>query len=146
MPPMLGAFGIGVANMDRSVKFYRDTLQIGLTPTTFFDVDSFTETIMTFPKGAKPTGSQIILMEYKNAPAPKNQQGKFVFYVEDVKAVMDRCKAYGCEVFLDLGAGTGWTKDIGMVRDPDGFLVEFLPLKALRSSANWGDKVDSAKI
>jgi len=145
---MLGGIGIGVANMDRSVKFYRDTLQLGLVPTQFFDVDSFTETVMAFPKGAKPTGSPIILMEYKNAPAPKNQQGKLVFYVENVKAVMDRCKGYGCDVFLDLGAGNGWTKDIGMVRDPDGFLVEFIPLQALRSSANWGDNKagDGSKI
>lgn len=142
MPPMLGSIGIGVANMDRSVRFYRDTLQLGLVPTQFFDVDSFTETVMAFPKGEKPTGSTIILMEYKNTPAPKNQLGKLVFYVEDVKAIMDRCKEYGCEIFLDLGAGKGWVKDIGMVRDPDGFLVEFIPLRVLRSSSNWGDKVN----
>jgi catechol 2,3-dioxygenase-like lactoylglutathione lyase family enzyme len=146
MPPMLGATGIGVSNMERSVAFYRDTLGIGLKQNQFFDVEHFTETIMGFPRGPKPTGSPIILMQYKDGTVPKNQQGKLVFYVEDVKAVMDRCKAYGCEVFLDLGAGQGWTKDIGLVRDPDGFLLEFLPLTTLKSSANWGDKAKGAKI
>lgn len=146
MPPSLAATGVGVSNMARSVSFYTNTLQLGLTQTQFFDVEAFIETILTFPKGAKPTGSPIILMQYKKGPPPKNQQGKLVFYVEDVKAVMDRCKAYGCEVFLDLGAGEGWTKGVGMVRDPDGFLVEFLPLADRQASKGWGDKPKGSKI
>jgi lactoylglutathione lyase len=146
MPPMLGAVGIGVSNLERSVKFYINTLGLGLKQRQFFDVEHFSEIIIGFNPGSKPTGSPIILMQYKDGKVPKNQQGKLVFYVEDVKAVMDRCKEYGCEVFLDLGAGTGWTKEIGMVRDPDGFLLEFLPLTTLKSSANWGDKAKGAKI
>jgi catechol 2,3-dioxygenase-like lactoylglutathione lyase family enzyme len=118
MPPMLGAVGIGVSNLERSVKFYINTLGLGLRQNQFFDVTEFKEVILGFPKGPKPTGSPIILMQYKDGKVPKNQQGKLVFYVEDVKAVMDRCKEYGCKVFLDVGAGEGWTKDIGIVRDP----------------------------
>jgi len=128
--------------MEKSIAFYKDILQIGLAPTQTFDVAAFKETILGFPRGSRPTGSQIILMEYKDGKIPQRQQGKLVFYVEDVKAVLDRCKAYGSEVYLDLGAGEDWVKNIAMVRDPDGFLVEFLPMTALRQSSSWGEKAN----
>jgi catechol 2,3-dioxygenase-like lactoylglutathione lyase family enzyme len=138
MAPFLGATGIGVSNMEKSLKFYRDTLNIGLAATQTFDVEAFTETVLGFPRGSKPTGSQVILMQYKDGKTPLNQQGKLVFYVDDVKAVLDRCKAAGAKVYLDLGAGKDWVKNIAMVHDPDGFLVEFLPLSMLRSSGSLG--------
>jgi len=140
MPPMLGAAGIGVSDMKRSVDFYTNVLNLGLKPTQYFDVESYIETILAFPRGAKPTGSPIILMQYKNTSKPKNQQGKLVFYVEDVAEVLNRCKKYGSEVYKDLGNGEGWVKDIAMVRDPDGFVLEFMPLKLLKASASFGDK------
>ena len=144
MSPFLGAAGIGVADMQKSIHFYTSILQLGLQPTQTFDVASFTETVLNFPRGSKPTGSPIILMQYKNASIPKNQQGKLVFYVEDVDAVMQRCKAYGSEVFLEPGqSGVEWAKSIGMVRDPDGFLVEFIPMTALSKSGNSGKEMDS---
>ena len=142
---MLGATGIGVSDMKKSVDFYTNVLQLGLQPTQTFDVAAFTETVLAFPKGTKNAGSQIILMQYKDGVIPRNQQGKLVFYVDSVKELMDRCKAYGCEVFLDHGIGEGWTKEIGMVRDPDGFIVEFLPTKFLKitlgSSGNDSSKM-----
>jgi len=80
-------------------------------------------------------------MQYKNAAPPKNQQGKFVFYVDDVGECMKRCREYGSQVFLEPGkAEEEWARGIGMVRDPDGFLVEFIPTNALRKSEGWGSK------
>jgi lactoylglutathione lyase len=144
MPHFLGATGIGVGDLDRSLKFYTDVLQLGLEPTQTFDVAAFKEIVLAFPKGSKPAGSQIILMEYKNTPAPKNQLGKLVFYVDDVKAVYDRCKGYGCKTFKALGEGEGWVKEIAMIRDPDGFVLEFLPATLLSSSGKLGEKVGSS--
>jgi len=140
MPPSLGATGIGVSNLKESLHFYTKILDIGFKPTQHFDVEAYYETIIALPKGSRPVGSPIILMQYKNAPPPKNQQGKLVFYVEDVKEVLDRCKKYGSEIYLDLGAGADWVKDIAMVRDPDGFVLEFMPLKMLKQSASIGEK------
>jgi lactoylglutathione lyase len=140
MPARLGAIGLGVSNLEKSVEFYTKVLSLGLEPTQFFDVEHYRETVIAFPRGPKPTGSSIILMEYKNGHKPVKQQGKLVFYVDDVSAVINRCKRYGCEVFLDLGAGEGWVKDIGMIRDPDGFILEFMPLAMLKASASLGEK------
>jgi uncharacterized glyoxalase superfamily protein PhnB len=94
---------------------------------------------MAFPH--KRAGPPILLMQYKNAPAPKNQQGKLVFYVEDVKAMRDKLVEYGCEVYLELGAGEGWVSKIFMCRDPDGFVLEFMPLSMLKGSGDLGSKL-----
>jgi len=139
MPAYLGATGIGVGDLERSKKFYIDILGLGLEVTQTFDVPAFKEIILGFPKGQKPAGSAIILMEYKNTPPPKNQLGKLVFYVDDVKAVYDRCIEYGSETFKALGDGEGWIKHIAMIRDPDGFVVEFLPSKLANPTGKLGD-------
>lgn len=146
MPPSLGGVGIGVSDMSRSVHFYTQVLPVGLKPTQTFDVAAFTETVLAIPRNAskKSTGSQIILMQYKNAAPPRNQQGKFIFYVDDVHECMRKCKEYGSEVYLEVGAAEDkWAKEIGMVRDPDGFIVEFIPTSVLRKSEGWGKKVES---
>lgn len=143
---LLGATGIGVSDLKRSVAFYQDVLQIGLRPTLRFDVELYTEQLMSFRRGDNPKGSPILLMQYKNAPPPKNQQGKFVFYVEDVKTVVDRCKAHGAEIFLDLGAGDGDAKNIAMVRDPDGFIVEFIPLALLSAPVDWNKQKKASNL
>jgi hypothetical protein len=111
-------------------------------PTQTFDVEPFTETVLAFPH--KRGGSQLILMQYKPGFRPtgvKDPPGKFVFYVEDVKEVLDKCKSFGCEVTLDLGSGKGWVGQIAMVKDYlDGMVLEFMPLSLLKGSADLGVK------
>jgi catechol 2,3-dioxygenase-like lactoylglutathione lyase family enzyme len=135
MPATLGAVGIGVADMNRSVHFYTKVLPLSISVTQTIDVAPFLEKILALPtfksasgKTTSP-GSQIILMQYKDGRVPKNQQGKLVFFVDDVGECMRRCKEYGSKVFLEVGAGIdAFSKTIGMVLDPDGFLVEFIPV------------------
>lgn len=43
----------------------------------------------------------------------------------------DKLVEYGCEIFLELGEGEGWSSNIFMCRDPDGFVLEFVPLSLL---------------
>jgi lactoylglutathione lyase len=135
---MLGAVGLGVSDMAKSVAFYKE--QLGMAPLQYFDVEAFTETVMGWThKGA---GSQIILMQYKNVAPPRNQQGKLVFYIDDVPGMIKKLKAYGCKVYLEPGkAEQAWAKQIGMVRDPDGFLLEFIPLSMLSRSSDFGSKL-----
>jgi catechol 2,3-dioxygenase-like lactoylglutathione lyase family enzyme len=134
MPTVLGQLGIGVSNLDRSVTFYTKTLSIGLAPTATFDTPDFIETVLAFPKGKQPTGSEIALMQYKDGVVPKKQQGKLMFYVDDVEEVMGRCKQGGAEVYSDFGEGEGIVEHVGIVLDPDGFLVEFLPMMFLMAA------------
>jgi catechol 2,3-dioxygenase-like lactoylglutathione lyase family enzyme len=135
MPTVLAAIGLGVSNLQRSIDFYTKTLAIGLQVTETFDAPDFIETMLAFPKekGSKAIGVEIALMQYKNdadnSVVPKRQrQGKLMFYVDDVQDLMERCKKAGVEVYSDYGDGDGVMEHLGIVRDPDEYLVEFLPM------------------
>lgn len=138
---MLGAVGIGVTDMATSLKFFIDTLNIGLKSVQTFDVDMYYEEVLAFPPGTKNAGSAIILMQYKDPSLPKpiNQQGKMVFYVDDVKAVLKRCEDAGCEIFHDLGASQEWP-DMCMVYSPDRYIVELMPKSWASKAKKMGDK------
>jgi predicted enzyme related to lactoylglutathione lyase len=143
MPSTLGAVGIGVSNMQKSVQFY--TSMLGMKPTQTFDVAAFTETVLAFPH--KRAGSQIILMEYKDkARNVKEESGKLVFYVEDVAEIRRKMVQYGCEVVHELGTGEGWVKQIFMGKDPDGRVLEFMPLSLLKGSSSLGAKASGSKL
>jgi predicted enzyme related to lactoylglutathione lyase len=138
MPATLGAVGIGVSDMAKSVSFYERIL--GYKPTQTFDVEQFTETVMAFPHGKG--GSQIILMQYKNrSEGVQNPPGKLVWYVEDVKEVIDKCKAEGLQITLDLGQGEGWVGKIAIALGLDGEVLEFMPLSLLKGSGTLGNKI-----
>lgn len=49
--------------------------------------------------------------------------------------------AYGCPVFLELGEAKGWASGIFMCRDPDGFVLEFMPSSMLKGSGDLGSKL-----
>ncbi|KAF1986554.1 hypothetical protein K402DRAFT_454206 [Aulographum hederae CBS 113979] len=131
MAPKLAAVGIGVTSLDRSKTFYT-TLLPHLTHTATFNVPAFSEYVLS-----SPTGAAIVLMQYPATAKPPrtvvNSGGKLVFYVEDVGKQMQIARGMGAKVVLDSttgeGGGTfGTYEAIGMCLDPDGFLVEFLPV------------------
>jgi catechol 2,3-dioxygenase-like lactoylglutathione lyase family enzyme len=139
MPTVLAAIGLGVSNLQRSIDFYTKTLNIGLQATETFDAPDFTETMLALPKekGSKAMGVEIALMQYKDTDSsviPKQRQGKIMFYVDDVEDVMERCKKAEVEVYSDYGEGDGVMEHLGIVRDPDGYLVEFLPMVFLMAA------------
>lgn len=137
-PPNLGAVGIGVSSMSNSLAFY--TTILGLTLTSTVDVAPWHEKVLSFPNSPSPS---VVLMYYKSGKSPRNQTGKLVFYVDDVEAMMRKLrvegKAYGAKVVMDsftgegMGGGAAGFEAIGMVKDPDGFVLEFLPRGASRS-------------
>ncbi|KAK3077781.1 hypothetical protein LTS18_009326 [Coniosporium uncinatum] len=139
-PPHLGAVGIGVSSMEQSLAFY--TTVLGLAVTSTVDVAPWYEKVLSWPNDSSG-GPSIVLMYYKSGKSPRNQTGKLVFYVDDVKATMQKLrtegKRYGVKVVMDsftgegMGTGAAGFEAIGMVKDPDGFVLEFLPRGALRS-------------
>lgn len=120
----LGAFGIAVADLDRSAAFYRS--MFGMVDTLTFDLPHMREIILGAANGKGP---HLVLMQYIDE-SDNRWQGhpvKIVIYVEDPEAVAAAAPANGGQVTMppqtstDLGG-----KMVGFLTDPDGHLIEII--------------------
>jgi lactoylglutathione lyase len=131
-PNSLGAVGIGVSDLARSVDFYSRVL--GLTQTHTFKLDHMDEVVLAY-EGR----SAVVLMHWTDGSARnyKDVPVKLVFYVTDPPAIADRIRADGLEVtryptaLESLGGSM-----VGLAKDPDGYVIELLQAPASRMAAS----------
>jgi glyoxylase I family protein len=134
--------GITVANLERSLAFWRDVLGFELSHRTHHTGDLASE--VTGVPGAELTlavlkapGHKIELLEY-HAPADRKRANlqpcdvgsmHVAFTVDNLDAVLERIaasgwKAGGSPQTLQSGPNAG--KRVVYVRDPDGTTIEFM--------------------
>ena len=107
----LGIVMLAVADMNRSVAFYRDTL--GLTAKgsgaefSFFDAGGVTLSLRT-TQDLKPSGDE--------------RRVELVFNVEDITAAYEQLKSRGCSFRLEPREATG-NQLVADFRDPDGHVL-----------------------
>jgi lactoylglutathione lyase len=128
-PDFLGAVGIGVSDMDRSVDFY--TRVLGMQKTQTFKLDYMDEVVV-----AHEGRTAVVLMHYTDGSARnyKDNPVKLVFYVTDPKAVTEAIRADGLEITrepapIETLGGTV----IALAKDPDGYTVELIQAPAPRA-------------
>jgi catechol 2,3-dioxygenase-like lactoylglutathione lyase family enzyme len=127
------AVGISVESLPKSQQFYTDVL--GLKPSGgFIRTALFDEVIMQLP-GPKP-GSAIVLVQYKEPKQNKNLPIKLVFYVDDVKATVEKIRTAGGKIDNEPGSIkiANRTLPTAMTRDLDGYAIELNPLTSLGKS------------
>src|SRR4051794_31856771 len=117
--------GIVVADIDRSIAFYRDV--VGMQERRRFDVPSMQlrEVVMGF--GDEGGGAALVLMHYSDE-APRRYVdigGKLVIGATDPAAVVDAARDAGCEIVAEVSEYSGFGL-IGFIKDPDGYAVEVL--------------------
>jgi len=121
-PDYLGATGIGVSDLARSVDFY--TRVLGMVQLQTFKLDYMDEVVVGFPGR-----TAVVLMHWTDGSARNYRDNpiKLVFYVTDPKAVADRIRADGLEITREpapipsLGGAM-----VGLAKDPDGYVIELL--------------------
>lgn len=121
--PRIGAAGIGVTDLARSVEFYQQ--HFGMKQVMDLNLPDMDEVILGFRGGQ----AALVLMAHHDATGHDytNTGGKVVFYVEDPVAVADAIAAGGGEMVMrpepvaQLGNAM-----VGFVKDPDGHLIELL--------------------
>lgn len=122
--PRLGAFGIAVADLDRSADFYGAVF--GMVDTMTFDLPHMREIVLGFPDD-RDTG--LVLMQYTDG-SDNSRRGnplKLVLYVADPEAVAASVTDHVGRVamaprrFPKMGNAL-----VGFVKDPDGHLIELL--------------------
>jgi len=128
-PDFLTAVGIGVSDLERSTAFYRDVL--GMQKQRTFELGYMDEVML-----AHEGRNAVVLMHYTDGSARNYRDNpvKLVFYVTDPKAMTDKIRADGLEVTREatpietLGGAI-----VGLAKDPDGYVLEFLQAPPPRS-------------
>ena len=119
----IGAFGIGVSDLERSVDFY--TRVLGMTEQRRFKVATMDEVLVGFEGGRTP----LLLMHYTDGSAQHYADNpvKLVIYVDDPAVFVERARAEGLAVVREPASSPEMGGvQIGMVKDPDGYVLEFI--------------------
>ena len=121
----LSAIGIGVSDLAASHKFYTEVL--GMQYLTKFNLSYMDEIVLRFPGG----GSAVVLMEWTDgSDRTLGSNGiKLVVRSPDPAAMADAIKAAGGEIvrYPEAAPEVGGAI-VGFAKDPDGYLLELLPL------------------
>lgn len=120
----LGAVGIGVSDLTRSIDFY--TRVVGMTKLQRFRLPHMDEMVVGFEGRG---GSALVLMHWTDGSARdyRDLPVKVVLYVPDPQATADAIRAEGLEItreptpIPELGDAV-----VGLAKDPDGYVIELL--------------------
>ena len=121
-PDFLGAVGIGVSDLERSVDFYSRV--VGMSVTQTFKLDYMDEVVLAF-EGR----TAVVLMHYTDGSARNYRDNpvKLVFYVVDPVSISDRIKAEGLEIVREpTPMASMGNALLGLAKDPDGYVVELI--------------------
>ena len=119
----LGAVGIGVSDLKRSVDFYGRVC--GMRQLMRLRLPEMDETIMGYGSGQ----SALVLMNWTDG-SERNVMDlpvKVVIYAADPKALADAIRAEGLDIIREpepvkeLGNAV-----VGFAKDPDGYVIELL--------------------
>src|SRR5580692_723995 len=130
-PNSLGAVGIGVSDLPRSVDFYSRVL--GLTLTQTFKLDYMDEVVLAY-EGR----NAVVLMHYTDGSARNYRDNpvKLVFYVTDPVGLTEKIRAAGLAITHEPtpNAGMGGAV-IALGKDPDGYVIELIQRPARAETA-----------
>lgn len=118
-----GAVGIGVADLERSVAFYRDVL--GMRELMTFSLPHMDEVVLGW--GRK--GASVVLMHYTDGsdPVTTDLPIKLVLYVEDPVAMATTIREAGYPIEREPEPVPSLRNAVvGFAKDPDGYLLELL--------------------
>src|SRR5579863_504524 len=118
----LGQYCLNVTDLERSVAFY---VSCGLTCTSRTEIEQAWEAIVENPTG----GSKLQLAQQKDQTEPfdlGNAFWKLYVNTRDIATLFARAVAQGAIVDTPPARLDRWPVTVGFVRDPDGYLVEFV--------------------
>ncbi len=125
--PLLSAVGIGVSDLAKSTDFYVNVM--GMEKIRSYRLDYMDEEVVGYPDAE----SYIVLMHWTDGSARnyKDLPVKIVTRVKDPVALAAKIKAAGFEVTREPQASAQVGGAIvGFAKDPDGYMLELLPLRA----------------
>ena len=119
---VIAATGIGVSDLARSSQFYQAAL--GMTETQTYQLGHMDEIVL-----ANAGRNALVLMHWTDGSQPtyRNLPVKLIFHVADGRETAEKIRHAGGEVthlpkVYDALGGIA----IGLAKDPDGYVIEFI--------------------
>lgn len=131
--PLLSAVGIGVSDLERSTDFYVNVM--GMEKVRTYELSYMNEVLLRYPDNE----SYIVLMHWIDGSNPSytNLPVKIVTRVKDPAALAARIKAAGFGVTREPTPSEQVEGSVvGFAKDPDGYVLELLPLRQATASAS----------
>jgi hypothetical protein len=125
MEPRISIVTLGVADLERSLRFYRDGLGLPTTRTAeqgivFFQTSGVCLALYPYCELAKDVSEEFVVERAKFAGITLAHN---VRQKEEVDAVLKRAEQAGAKI-EKAAAGTEWGGYSGYFSDPDGYLWE----------------------
>ncbi len=113
-------FNFNVLDLDRSLEFYRDALD--LSPVRKIDNDDFT--LVFLGDGSGTFSLELTYLKNRTEPYDIGEaEFHLAFTAEDMAAARKKHEAMGAVVFVNEAMG------IYFIEDPDGYWLEIIPAK-----------------
>ena len=123
MTSILAQFCIHVRDMDRSLAFWEDACELKVQNRV--EIPDVLEVMLQADEG----GSRLQLAQRLNMDEPIDQGSsvwKIYINTSDCQRTYDRCIAAGAESVTEPKVLDRWPVTVAFVKDPDGYLVEFV--------------------
>lgn len=125
--PLLSAVGIGVSDLAKSTDFYVNVM--GMEKIRSYHLDYMDEEVLGYPEAE----SLIVLMHWTDGSKRtyKDLPIKIVTRTKDPKALQEKIRTAGYEITREYAPSeqVGGAA-VGLAKDPDGYVLEILPLRA----------------
>ncbi len=120
---------IRVGDLEKSIAFYTEALGMKLLRRTDYPGGRFTLAFVGY--GSEEDGAVIELTHNWDTSSYDvgNGFGHIAIADDDIAAVCDRVREHGGEVSREPGPMRHGSTVIAFVRDPDGYLIEFIEKK-----------------
>lgn len=130
--PLLSAVGIGVSDLAKSTDFYVNVM--GMEKIRSYHLDYMDEEVLGYPEAE----SYIVLMHWTDGSKRtyKDLPIKVVTRTKEPKALQEKIRAAGYEITREYAPSEQVGGNaVGLAKDPDGYVLELLPLRAPASPA-----------
>lgn len=141
-PNSLGAVGLGVSDLERSVDFY--TRVIGMTQIRTFKISYMDEVVVAF-EGR----TAVVLMHYTDGSARnyKDNPVKLILYVPNPAAVVERIRAEGLSIVRDAAPHPMLDGAVmALAKDPDGYSLELVELPTRPAGSDKASEVKTPPV
>lgn len=118
-----------VADLDKSIEFYTNILQMTLLRKKDFPEGKFTLAFLGYGDESSNTVLELTHNWDTNSYDHGNAYGHIAIEVDDVYQACDDIKAAGGKVAREAGPMAGGSTVLAFVRDPDGYAIELLGAK-----------------